>query len=86
MLEAAQKYWTEAGRPESFRFHHISTDEVYGSLPPDPEVQFTEETPYDPRSPYSASKAASSSDVEREVATPSTSTEPAKDSTSCFTS
>lgn len=59
MLEAARKYWTEAGRPAGFRFHHISTDEVYGSLPNDPEVQFTEETAYDPRSPYSASKAAS---------------------------
>ena len=59
MLEAARKYWTEAGRPESFRFHHISTDEVFGSLPADPSVQFTEDTPYDPRSPYSASKASS---------------------------
>ncbi|EBA14577.1 dTDP-glucose 4,6-dehydratase [Roseobacter sp. SK209-2-6] len=59
MLEAARKHWIEAGRPEAFRFHHISTDEVYGSLPNDPEVQFTEETSYDPRSPYSASKAAS---------------------------
>jgi dTDP-glucose 4,6-dehydratase len=59
MLEAARKYWQEAGRPGHFRFHHISTDEVYGSLPADPEVQFTEETAYDPRSPYSASKAAS---------------------------
>jgi dTDP-glucose 4,6-dehydratase len=59
MLEAARKYWTESGSPEGFRFHHISTDEVYGSLPADPSVQFTEETAYDPRSPYSASKAAS---------------------------
>ena len=59
MLEAARKYWEEAGKPESFRFHHISTDEVYGSLPADPEVKFTEDTPYDPRSPYSASKASS---------------------------
>ncbi len=59
MLEAARKYWQEAGRPATFRFHHISTDEVYGSLPADPSVQFTEETAYDPRSPYSASKAAS---------------------------
>ncbi len=59
MLEAARRYWTEAGKPEAFRFHHISTDEVYGSLPADPEVQFTEDTSYDPRSPYSASKAAS---------------------------
>ncbi|KPD10778.1 dTDP-glucose 4,6-dehydratase [Phaeobacter sp. 11ANDIMAR09] len=59
MLEAARKYWIEAGRPAAFRFHHISTDEVYGSLPADPEVQFSESTAYDPRSPYSASKAAS---------------------------
>ncbi|MCG7494982.1 dTDP-glucose 4,6-dehydratase [Thalassobius sp. Cn5-15] len=59
MLEAARKYWLDQGRSDSFRFHHISTDEVYGSLPADPEVQFTEATSYDPRSPYSASKAAS---------------------------
>jgi dTDP-glucose 4,6-dehydratase len=58
MLQAARKHWEENGRPASFRFHHISTDEVYGSLSPD-DPQFTEETPYDPRSPYSASKAAS---------------------------
>jgi dTDP-glucose 4,6-dehydratase len=59
MLEAARKHWVETDKPDGFRFHHISTDEVYGSLPPDPEVQFTESTPYDPRSPYSASKASS---------------------------
>ncbi|MDE4146487.1 dTDP-glucose 4,6-dehydratase [Phaeobacter gallaeciensis] len=59
MLEAARKYWIENDRPEGFRFHHISTDEVYGSLPNDPEVMFTEDTAYDPRSPYSASKASS---------------------------
>ena len=58
LLEAARTYWTGAGRPETFRFHHISTDEVYGSLGPE-DGQFTETTPYDPRSPYSASKAAS---------------------------
>jgi dTDP-glucose 4,6-dehydratase len=57
LLEAARTYWTGQGKPESFRFHHISTDEVFGSL--GPEGMFTEETPYDPRSPYSASKAAS---------------------------
>ena len=56
MLEAARAHWQRAGRPDSFRFHHISTDEVYGSL--GPEGLFTESTPYDPRSPYSASKAA----------------------------
>lgn len=59
MLEAARKYWIEADRPAAFRFHHISTDEVFGSLPMDPAVKFTEDTAYDPRSPYSASKAAS---------------------------
>ncbi|MEE4186996.1 MAG: dTDP-glucose 4,6-dehydratase [Roseobacter sp.] len=57
LLEAARGFWEREGRPESFRFHHISTDEVFGSL--GPEGQFTEHTPYDPRSPYSASKAAS---------------------------
>jgi len=59
LLEAARSYWHRAGKPESFRFHHVSTDEVYGSLPADPDVKFTESTAYDPRSPYSASKAAS---------------------------
>jgi dTDP-glucose 4,6-dehydratase len=57
LLEAARSYWTAQGRPETFRFHHISTDEVFGSL--GATGQFTESTPYDPRSPYSASKAAS---------------------------
>ena len=57
MLEAARQYWEGAGRPAAFRFHHVSTDEVYGSL--GDEGRFTEATPYDPRSPYSASKAAS---------------------------
>jgi dTDP-glucose 4,6-dehydratase len=59
LLEAARAFWNTQGRPASFRFHHISTDEVFGSLPPDPSVRFTEDTPYDPRSPYSATKAAS---------------------------
>ena len=59
MLEAARAHWTRAGKPKGFRFHHISTDEVFGSLPSDPSVKFTEDTTYDPRSPYSASKAAS---------------------------
>ena len=53
MLEAARAYAAPAG----FRFHHISTDEVFGSL--GETGQFSETTPYDPRSPYSASKAAS---------------------------
>ena len=57
MLEAARAYWLGAGRPVGFRFHHISTDEVFGSL--GATGQFTEDTSYDPRSPYSASKAAS---------------------------
>jgi dTDP-glucose 4,6-dehydratase len=57
LLEAARAYWTGTGRPEGFRFHHISTDEVYGTL--GAEGLFTEDTPYAPNSPYSASKAAS---------------------------
>lgn len=57
MLQAARAYWEAEGRPESFRFHHISTDEVYGTL--GATGQFTEETPYAPNSPYSASKAGS---------------------------
>ena len=57
MLEAARAYWLARDKPEAFRFHHISTDEVFGSL--GATGQFTEDTPYDPRSPYSASKAAS---------------------------
>jgi dTDP-glucose 4,6-dehydratase len=57
LLEASLKYWREKGGPEDFRFLHISTDEVYGSL--GPQGSFTETTPYDPSSPYSASKAAS---------------------------
>ncbi|MGY6535331.1 MAG: dTDP-glucose 4,6-dehydratase [Pararhodobacter sp.] len=57
LLEAVRAWWVAQGRPAAFRFHHISTDEVFGSL--GPEGLFTEETPYDPRSPYSASKAAS---------------------------
>ncbi|MBW4974224.1 dTDP-glucose 4,6-dehydratase [Roseovarius mucosus] len=59
LLEAARGYWQARNKPEGFRFQHISTDEVYGSLPSDPRIKFTEDTPYDPRSPYSASKAAS---------------------------
>ncbi|GGA29713.1 dTDP-glucose 4,6-dehydratase [Neptunicoccus cionae] len=57
LLEAARAYWERQGCPDSFRFHHVSTDEVYGSL--GAAGRFTETTPYDPRSPYSASKAAS---------------------------
>jgi dTDP-glucose 4,6-dehydratase len=57
LLEAAHGYWISQKRPAGFRFHHISTDEVYGSL--GAEGQFSENTPYAPRSPYAASKAAS---------------------------
>ena len=57
LLESARAWWIAKGKPESFRFHHISTDEVFGSL--GATGKFTEDTPYDPRSPYSASKAAS---------------------------
>jgi dTDP-glucose 4,6-dehydratase len=60
LLEAARAYWNglESGKKQTFRFHHISTDEVYGDLE-GPEDLFTEETPYAPSSPYSASKASS---------------------------
>lgn len=57
LLQAARAFWQDSGKPENFRFHHISTDEVYGSL--GETGMFTEDTPYDPNSPYSASKAAS---------------------------
>lgn len=59
LLEAARGYWGGLGEAEKrdFRFLHVSTDEVYGSL--GAEGLFTETTPYDPSSPYSASKAAS---------------------------
>lgn len=60
LLQSAKNYWESlpASRKNSFRFHHISTDEVYGSLKPS-DPPFEETTPYDPHSPYSASKAAS---------------------------
>ncbi len=57
LLEAARAYIASGGAPENFRFHHVSTDEVYGSL--GPTGAFTESSPYQPNSPYSASKAAS---------------------------
>jgi len=59
LLEAARRYWTGLGDAECarFRFLHVSTDEVYGSL--GPSGHFVETSPYDPRSPYAASKAAS---------------------------
>lgn len=68
LLEAARHYWSglTAEKKNSFRFHHISTDEVYGDLPHPDEVEqgeglplFTETTAYAPSSPYSASKASS---------------------------
>jgi len=58
LLEAARRYWQQQGRPAGFRFHHISTDEVYGDLHGSDDL-FTETTPYAPSSPYSASKASS---------------------------
>ena len=60
LLEASRAYWSALGATEQerFRFHHISTDEVYGDLE-DPASLFTETTPYAPSSPYSASKASS---------------------------
>ncbi len=57
LLNASLNYLTKVN-PENFRFHHVSTDEVYGDLESD-DPQFTEETPYMPSSPYSASKASS---------------------------
>lgn len=60
LLDVAKEYWfsLDAKSQEAFRFHHISTDEVYGDLH-GPEDLFTETTPYAPSSPYSASKASS---------------------------
>lgn len=57
LLEAVRHYWVAQDKPDHFRFHHVSTDEVFGSL--GATGLFTEDSPYDPRSPYSASKAAS---------------------------
>ena len=59
LLESARKFWSTLNSDDkkNFRFHHISTDEVFGSL--GESGSFSEETPYDPRSPYSASKASS---------------------------
>lgn len=60
LLEAARQYWSalDTAQKQAFRFHHISTDEVYGDLHGTDDL-FTEETPYAPSSPYSASKAGS---------------------------
>jgi dTDP-glucose 4,6-dehydratase len=58
LLECFRDVWQERGKPEGMRFLHVSTDEVFGSLGPE-DPAFSETTPYDPRSPYSASKAGS---------------------------
>lgn len=58
LLKAAKKVWLDGGSGRPHRFHHVSTDEVYGSLTPE-APPFTETSPYAPNSPYSASKAAS---------------------------
>jgi dTDP-glucose 4,6-dehydratase len=58
LLEAARRVWQESGAPQDVRFHHISTDEVFGMLGPD-DPAFSESTPYAPNSPYAASKASS---------------------------
>jgi dTDP-glucose 4,6-dehydratase len=60
LLEAARKYWLEEGvlPKDQVRFHHVSTDEVYGTLSPN-DPAFSESTPYAPNSPYAASKASS---------------------------
>jgi len=64
LIDVAKNYWMEKpfkykDEYQGCRFHHISTDEVYGTLPDDSNVLFTEKTPYAPNSPYSASKASS---------------------------
>jgi dTDP-glucose 4,6-dehydratase len=58
LLEAFRQYWQAAGKPQDYRFLHVSTDEVYGSLEAN-DPAFSETTPYAPNSPYSASKAGS---------------------------
>ena len=58
LLKAAKRVWLDSGSGRPHRFHHVSTDEVYGTLGPD-DSAFTESTPYAPNSPYAASKAAS---------------------------
>ena len=59
ILEASRSYWVIQFFAKNFRFHHVSTDEVFGSLSSNPKFKFTETSSYDPRSPYSASKASS---------------------------
>ena len=59
MLEAMRSYWKSKGYSNRYRFVHVSTDEVYGSLSYNNNIKFIENTPYNPSSPYSASKASS---------------------------
>jgi dTDP-glucose 4,6-dehydratase len=67
LLQAVRAHWEglSAERKPGFRFHHISTDEVFGSL--GATGRFSETTPYDPRSPYSASKAASDHQLQQQL-------------------
>lgn len=59
LLQEAMRFWDKQGRPDNFKFHHVSTDEVFGSLSLGGLDKFSEVTPYNPRSPYSATKASS---------------------------
>ena len=59
LLQASKNFWFSNNKPKNFRFLHVSTDEVFGSLSKNQKNRFTEKTPYDPRSPYSVSKASS---------------------------
>ena len=61
LLNVSLQHWKSLSpeKQKKFRFHHISTDEVFGDLPSDPSILFTENTPYAPSSPYSATKASS---------------------------
>ena len=67
LLQAVRAHWEQlpTERQAGFRFHHISTDEVFGSL--GATGRFSETTPYDPRSPYSASKAASAHQLQQQL-------------------
>ena len=58
LLESSRNYWESCGKPKDFRFIHISTDEVFGSLEYESDIQFEEDSNYDPNSPYASSKAA----------------------------
>lgn len=69
LIGAVRAYLDRRGNNADFRMIHVSTDEVFGELDSDPDSKFTEETPYNPRSPYSASKAASDHLVRAAVST-----------------